>query len=347
MRYWALFLILTVTNIQADRLPDDFDAMPADLQTTLLDFLAPEQSEIWGNKAVVSGTHTLVRYLDDYHTQVQVNFSAGWLRVETRGGNEPLQQLRQAIVSTLLTPADPRVIDLYTAADFGLTGKPFLVGQVTDHEGKNIETQWRAQRFAEHLLKNNLIRTSLGYRVNIPMVQQHQQVAAKGFKSAVSRASQKYGIAPALIYAVIDVESSFNPLAVSPSKAYGLMQVMPQTAGRDVMLNVYGKNKAPSRNYLLNPENNIDMGTAYLSLISNNYLRNITNAQTREYCTIASYNGGTGNLLKAFHSDRTKAIQRINRMSSKEVYNHLLRKHPRQETRNYLKKVTAKQAHYG
>lgn len=344
----CLALVLFISNASiANNLPDDFETLPDDLQATLLDFLSPEQSQIWGADAQASGTHTLVRYLDDDHTQVKVDFARGWVRVETRGGQQPLQQLRQAIASTLLTPADPRVIDLYTAADFGLTGKPFLAGQVLDHDGKAVETQWRAQRFADHLLSSKLVRTSQGFQVTIPMVKQHHQVAARGLKGSVKQSAKKYSVSPALIYAIIDVESSFNPLAVSPSKAYGLMQIMPQTAGRDVMRNVYGKNVAPSRNYLFNTSNNIDMGAAYISILRDQYLRGITNPKAREYCTIASYNGGAGNLFKTFHKDRSKAIQKINKMSSKEVYRMILKQHPRLETRNYLKKVTEKQAHYG
>ncbi len=346
VRVLGWLLAGVVFQASAESLPDNFDDLPDDLQTVLLDFISPEQGELWGQDALSSGTHTLVRYLDDFHTQVTVDFSAGWVRVETRGGDEPLQQLRQAIVGTLLTPADPRVIDLYTATDFGLTGTPFLKGQVVDHDGQDILTQWRAQRFADHLLKDRLKRTSQGFRVVIPMVRQHQMVAASGVREHVSRSAKRYGVDPALVYAVIDAESSFNPFAVSSSNAYGLMQVMPRTAGRDVMQKIYNKDRTPGRRYLFDPANNIDAGTAYLSILRDNYLRGISGALAKEYCTIAAYNGGAGNLLKTFHRDRQEAVRRINRMSADEVYRYIVRHHPREETRNYLKKVTEKKKRY-
>lgn len=340
----ATFALLGCSS--SEPLPDDFEQMPQDLQTTLMDFLSPEQAQIWGKEAKPSGTHTLVRYLDDYHTQVTVNFESGFVHVQTRGGDEPLQQLKHAIVGTLLTPADPRVIDLYTATDFGLTGKPFLQGQVVDQDGLAIGTQWRAQRFADYLLQQKLVSNASGFEVTIPMVRQHTMIAAGNYQSAVQSSAAKYRVSVPLIYAIIETESSFNPLAVSPSKAYGLMQIMQRTAGHDVMTKIYGRNQIPSRDYLLVPENNIDMGAAYLSILRDNYLRGITDPVALEYCTIASYNGGAGNLFRTFSSDIAKAKAKINRMSSKQVYRYIMKHHPREETRNYLRKVTEKKQRY-
>jgi len=339
-------LLLMSAAAPANELPPDFDDMPADLQTVLLDFLSPDQAQIWGEDARLSGTHTLVRYLDDYHTQVEVDFAGGQVQVETRGGEAPLQQLRQAIVSILLTPADPRLVDLYTAADFGLTGTPFLLGQILDQEGKEVATQWRAQRFADHLIRNQLQQTRQGYRVRIAMVRQHQVVAARGVAGQVQQAASKYQVSPALIYAVIETESSFNPFAVSHAGAFGLMQVMPRTAGRDVMQKIYRRDTTPDRSFLLDTNNNIDFGTAYLSILRDNYLRGITDPVAREYCMIAAYNGGAGQLLSSFHRDRKEALRRINRMSASKVYQHILRRHPKAETRNYLKKVTERKRKY-
>lgn len=66
------------------------------------------------------------------------------------------------------------------------------------------------------------------------MVADHASKRSHKYADIVRRASQRYDIPEDLIYAIIKTESSFNPYAVSWANAYGLMQVVPKTAGRDV-----------------------------------------------------------------------------------------------------------------
>ena len=62
----------------------------------------------------------------------------------------------------------------------------------------------------------------------------HQRLRELEYADEVLRTAGRYRLSPTLVYAVIEVESAFNPYAVSPANAYGLMQVVPATAGRDV-----------------------------------------------------------------------------------------------------------------
>ena len=50
------------------------------------------------------------------------------------------------------------------------------------------------------------------------------------YRQYVEKYAEKYGVEKELIYAVIKVESKFNPNAISKSKAKGLMQIMDSTA---------------------------------------------------------------------------------------------------------------------
>lgn len=346
---YVLALIATLLSLPLiAHLPENFANLSEDVQSVILEyvFFSEEAHEVWGDDYEEPTAHHLVKYLDDYHTKVNIDFAGGRIRVESERSKTPIQSLQNAIVATLLTPANPNAVDLYTAADMGLTGKPFLSGLVLDHDGKKVLTQWRAERYAQYITANRMKNSGARYWVDIPMVRKHKQRSANNYQPLVKQASQRYQVEPALIYAIMETESSFNPFAVSPVGAYGLMQVMQNTAGRDVFEKIYQKRGKPSRKYLMDPARNIDAGTAYITILRDRYLRGITHPLTLEYCIVTSYNGGSGNLLKAFHKDRRKAMARINRMSPRAVYNHILRHHPYEESRNYLRKVMASKKNY-
>src|SRR5690554_8139603 len=96
--------------------------------------------------------------------------------VESERSKTPIQSLQNAIVATLLTPANPNAVDLYTAADMGLTGKPFLSGLVVDQDGQSIETQWRAERYAKYITTKQLKHRNARYWVEIPMRSEERRV---------------------------------------------------------------------------------------------------------------------------------------------------------------------------
>jgi len=75
----------------------------------------------------------------------------------------------------------------------------------------------------------------------------------------IKHASQQFHLDPALVKAVIRVESNFNPYAISRKGAQGLMQVMPQTAAR------YRAND------LFSPVVNINVGAQHLSYLLKRY----------------------------------------------------------------------------
>lgn len=255
-------------------LPDNFSELPNDVQALLLEyeFYSDKANQVWGDDIVTPGTDSYVKYLDDYNSRAQVDFSRGLIRVETKAQQSPRQVLAHAISSTLLTPADPQQVDIYTAQEVGLSGKPFLLNKVKDHDGKAIEFPWRATRYAQYLIDNRLQKRGNTFWVDIPLVSQHRQIAARQYATSVNKAADRHHLDPALIYAVIQTESSFNPFAVSSSRAYGLMQVMPNTAGRDYFQRYRRKDIRPSRQYLFNANNNIEVGSGYLAILRDIYL---------------------------------------------------------------------------
>lgn len=175
--------------------------------------------------------------------------------------------------------------------------------------------------------------------VQFEMVRDREHKQAARYAAYVDRFARDYRVSKSLVYAVIKTESNFNPFAVSAAPAYGLMQLVPASGGREAYRFTRGIDKIPSREYLFDVEQNIELGTAYLALIDQRYLAAIQNPTSREYCTIAAYNGGAGNVLRAFSNDRQRAIDMINSMTPPAVYQMLRAKLPRQETRRYLVKV--------
>jgi membrane-bound lytic murein transglycosylase C len=153
-------------------------------------------------------------------------------------------------------------------------------------------------------------------------------------------------MSPSLVFAIIRTESNFNPYAVSSVPAYGLMQLVPTSGGREAYRRAKGEDVAPTRDYLFDPQNNVELGTAYLNVLMFNQLEEVSNDISREYCVIAAYNTGSGNVLRTFSKNRTTAVQQINGLQPGVLYDKLRSNLPYQETRNYLEKVTTYRKSY-
>lgn len=310
----------------------------------LIQYFANQVKKEWGDDEYLAASkHHYVKYIDGYRTRAHIDFDQGKIWVATISPYQPKSKLQHAIVETLLMPADPSKIDLFSDKEFALSGKPFLLGQVVDHDGKPIEWQWRANRFADYLIANKLVekKTKKGsaYYVEIDMVKDHLSQREYQYAHLIREASRRYNISEDLIYSIIKTESSFNPYAVSHAGAYGLMQVIPKTAGADVFKLVKNRNDIPTKDYLFDPANNIDTGAAYFYILKNRYLRDVKNPTTMHFSMISAYNGGTGGVLSTFDSDRKQAMRELNALSPTQVYNALTTQHPKAEARRYLQKV--------
>ncbi|OCG40105.1 membrane-bound lytic murein transglycosylase MltC [Gilliamella sp. Bif1-4] len=298
--------------------------------------------EIWGPKEVlIAGPKDYVQYEDNLKTRVHINFVSGVITIETMA-ESPIENLKEAIVSTLLM-SEPVDIIRHDKISQDLSQEPFLYNQVLDQEHQPIRWSGRANSFADYLLNNNLKTRWSGSckitYVEIKLVPNHINQRARKFLPIVAEASNRYFIDERLILAIMEVESAFNPYAVSRTDALGLMQVQQHTAGRDIF-KLQGKSGEPSRKFLLDPRNNVDIGTAYLSLLKTKYLAGINNPISLRYAVITSYNGGVGSVLRTFSNDRNEAINIINSMTPQQVYRKLVTSHVSQESRNYLIKVS-------
>jgi membrane-bound lytic murein transglycosylase C len=329
----------------------DLRAAQKDLET-LLDALGVKVGEKWGKKEVkLPERKKYVKYTQNYRSRAIVNFDSGEILVETLDDLAPRDSLKNAIVTTLLTPQDPRAVDLFSDKDIILTGdkEPYLLGLVIDQQGKQIRTPSEAEPFATYLVEEKSStrevdqdRTKKTARfVTIRMVSNFSLKQAEKYRPVVHQFAQQYQISPSLVFAIIRTESNFNPYAVSSAPAYGLMQLVPTSGGREAYRRAKGKDVAPSRDYLFDPTNNVELGTAYLSVLTFDQLDEVANTVSREYCVISAYNTGPRNVFRAFSKDTTAAVNQINGLQPGAVYEHLRQHLPYQETRHYLEKVTA------
>ncbi len=224
--------------------------------------------------------------------------------------------------------------------------RPILTAAIT---GKSNPSQQHVEQTVSDLRKSETIAEKPSkvknkdvVKVTIPLPADFPVKKAMEFKSDVNQYARSLNIDEALVLAVMHTESAFNPMARSPVPAYGLMQVVPQSAGLDATKLIYGKQKLLSSTYLYNAKNNINVGTAYIHILYYRYLKNIKNPESRLFCTIAAYNTGAGNVAKAFTGSTNigKAVYKINSMPPDKVYDHLQRRLPYAETRHYLKNVS-------
>ena len=315
---------------------------------TLMRVFVRQVRHQWGDLRPVDPDE-YIKYSNQYRTRAMIDFAKGEVHVETLDRED----LRRAIIFTLLMPEAVGGAHLFSAGVFGdreptLGQQPMLYRQVLDHHNQPIRWQWRAEHYADYLIKNYLFERTISegivYGVSFNLVKNHIQRRSYYYSGIVRTIAKKYKVDESLIYAVMRTESHFNPAAVSEAKAYGLMQVVPSSGGRDVFRLVKQIKGEPSPEYLFHAANNIDIGTAYLHLLDTVYLKDIKDPLSRHYAVISAYNGGARNVYRAFDRNSTiKAIKMINAMAPDKVYQYLTTRHPLLESRNYLKKVAAAQ----
>lgn len=333
------------------RLASDLKNVQRDFKK-LMDILQGNAGKKWGKKEarVPDRTH-YVKYTQGYLSRAIVDFDRGEITVETLDEKNPAVSLKDAIVTTLLTPDDPRAVDLFSDSSIKLTGErdPYLLGLVLDDKGRAIATPPQAERFADGLVsraQTRSVKTDAGSKqarmVKFAMVSNFSNKQAEKYRPLVERYAKTYDISPSLVFAIMRTESNFNPFAVSSAPAYGLMQLVPSSGGRDAYKRAKGSNEMPSKQYLFNAENNIELGVAYLNVLAFNELDEVADPVSREYCVISAYNTGPGNVLRTFggsSKNRDGALDRINGMAAPAVYDQLRAKLPYAETRQYLQKV--------
>ena len=141
----------------------------------------------------------------------------------------------------------------------------------------------------------------------------------KTYSEIISVYANEYSVEENLIYAVIKAESNFNNEAVSNKSAIGLMQIVEGTAVEVVKRNGIELNTENIKQELLDIDNNINIGTKYLSMLLEQY-GNVEVA-------LAAYNAGIGTVNNWIEKQIIQA-------DGSDIENI-----PYKETNNYVRKI--------
>jgi len=133
--------------------------------------------------------------------------------------------------------------------------------------------------FSDRPADGLLLLPETSERSGVPMAHHlshpSSQAGMQRYARQVELAATEQGLDPALVHAVVQVESGYDALAVSPRGARGLMQLMPATASRLGVADSF------------DPAANLRGGTRYLRMLINAFNNDLPLA-------LAAYNAGEG-----------------------------------------------------
>lgn len=317
-----------------------------------------EMSALWGGDNVVETTNKdWVEYSDDGKSRSKVDFEKGEVTIEiivTPDESKPEDaiedKVEDKIKELLVNRGKTKDYDSDKEKSVPLQETPVLENQIQTPSGEIVSDDNMEESVKEIVKEVEIVKEEIKgddgevrevVTVKLDLVPDHIKIRAEQYKEEVEKYCLKYDVEPALAYAVMQTESSFNPKAKSYVPAYGLMQIVPASAGSDCAQSLKKPFSKPTANYLYEPENNIEMGVHYLYLLRKRYYTNVENADSRDLCVIASYNTGAGNVARALRGDTkiSKAIPQINAMSYEQLFGYFEKK-LLPETQNYIRKVT-------
>jgi len=332
----------SVTAQYADyerREKEAFEQYKRDIEAKWEEFKSPEPK-------------TLVEYSEDLNSRQSIDFEKGEVTIEVIVEEEPTsdqppgteEQQEEKIKETLTKEL---VGLIKKKAD---DNKPILKNQLETKDGKEV-TENNAKEKAVDIVKSKKVKKKpykskdgkkrVKYTVKVPLKTNHLDERAKRFEDEILKQSKKWKLDPAIVFALMEAESAFNPKARSHIPAFGLMQLVPKSGARDAYKYVYKVDKLVTGEYLYKPINNIELGCAYLSKIRYYYFENIKDDELAYICSIPAYNTGIGNVSKTLCGKpyTNPAAKVASSMTADELYKKLTSDLKYEEARNYLKRV--------
>lgn len=295
---------------------------------------------------------TFVEYSEDLNSRQSIDFEKGEVTIEVIVEEEP----SPSESTQTEKQKEEKVKDTLTKELVGLIkkkaddNKPILKNQLENKNGKEVNED-NAKKEVVNIVKDKKIekkpykskdgKKRVKYTVKVPLKTNHLDERAKRFEDEILKQSKRWKLDPAIVFALMEAESSFNPKARSHIPAFGLMQLVPKSGARDAYKYVYKVDKLVTGDYLYKPVNNIELGCAYFSKIRYYYFENIENDELAYICSIPAYNTGIGNVSKTLCGKpyTNPAAKVASSMTADELYQKLTSDLKYEEARNYLKKV--------
>lgn len=210
-------------------------------------------------------------------------------------------------------PAAPRLLDneprAHRASALAQIGR-------LDEARQELRAGLALARTGEERKAWTALLTSLGPAAG-PGPQRPQYLSLGDYQTPPLEPKNGFTVDRALVYAIVRQESGFNPMAVSPVGAMGLMQLMPASAALATGDNLFRRKPK----VLFNPATNLRAGQDYLSYLMD---RGVGGDILH---VVAAYNAGPGAVLKT-----TAMVGQDDPLLTIECL-------PALETRNYVEKV--------
>ncbi|MDD4372647.1 MAG: murein transglycosylase domain-containing protein [Bacteroidales bacterium] len=332
----------------------------------------------WGSGNFIESTQTSwVEYSEDGESRTSVDFEQEEARIEILMTPEEAEnaelvknKIAQAVKELALNQGKTKDYETEYEKPEPLSTEPVLKDQLQNAAGETV-TEENVNEYAEQIVEQQPIEKEIVkpkpsepqpqpepepqpqeekviVSLKIPLATNSIQTRALRFYEQVISYSSRFMIDPALVFAIIHTESSYNPKAKSHVPAFGLMQIVPKYAGRDAYNFIYKEDKLLNENYLYESQNNIELGSAYLHMLITRSFRKVENPLSRIYCAIAAYNTGAGNVSRAFIGTTKlyQAIPEINKMTAEQVYDHMKKNLPYEETQHYIERVSSRMKVY-
>ncbi|UTJ05890.1 transglycosylase SLT domain-containing protein [Arcobacter roscoffensis] len=136
----------------------------------------------------------------------------------------------------------------------------------------------------------------------------------------IYKKSLEFGIDPAYVFALVGTESHFKDYEISKAKAYGLFQIRKPSAEETIEKVYKEKGIFVTKDFMLNKRNNILLGTGYLSLLKDRYLKLVSDNKKKMIVLTYAYNVGITKILNIFYKkNQAKAQEKINELTQEEI----------------------------